>query len=324
MKFKELKKTLSERLERIYLVEGEDAFLRENAVRLIKQVALSEPDLNLTNLYGQEVKADPEVLLTSTESYPFMSDKRYVVVKDYYPTAQDLKHKAVKKVFSDPSETTVLIIVNEQKCDNLKKLDSVTFVDCYKADEDVIVGYVRRRALDEGVVITPSAIKLLLEYSNMDMTRIGGEVEKLLSFVGKDSEITKETVELLVTKSSDFQVYELTEAIGRRDYGKSFEILSDMLGKNQDKQRLFISIYYHFRRLLHATVSGATNQELANLLETKEFVIKKAREQAKRFTPKRLKQICDKLSYYDGAFKSGELGVDTALWNSILNTMITE
>ena len=324
MKFKDLKKSLSETLERIYLVEGEDAFLRDTAVRLIKQKALQEPDLNLTNLYGQDIKADPEQLLTATESYPFLSERRYVVLRDYYPNATELKNKAIKKVFLDPSETTVLIIVNEQKCENLKKLDTVTFVDCYKAEEEVIVSYLKRRALDEGVLITNGAIKLVLEYSNMDMTRISGEIEKLITFVGKNAEITEETVDLLVSKSQDFQVYELTEAIGKRDYGKSFEILSELLNKNQDKQRLFISVYYHFRRLLHVAVSGATNQELATALETKDFVIKKAREQAKRFTPKRLKQICDKLSYYDGAFKSGELSVDTALWNSILNTMVNE
>ena len=324
MKFKDLKKSLSETLERIYLVEGEDAFLRDTAVRLIKQKALQEPDLNLTNLYGQDIKADPEQLLTATESYPFLSERRYVVLRDYYPNATELKNKAIKKVFLDPSETTVLIIVNEQKCENLKKLDTVTFVDCYKAEEEVIVSYLKRRALDEGVLITNGAIKLVLEYSNMDMTRISGEIEKLITFVGKNAEITEETVDLLVSKSQDFQVYELTEAIGKRDYGKSFEILSELLNKNQDKQRLFISVYYHFRRLLHVAVSGATNQELATALETKDFVIKKAREQAKRFTPKRLKQICDKLAYYDGAFKSGELSVDTALWNSILNTMVNE
>ncbi|MBR3804259.1 MAG: DNA polymerase III subunit delta [Clostridia bacterium] len=324
MKFKDLKKSLSETLERIYLVEGEDAFLRDTAVRLIKQKALQEPDLNLTNLYGQDIKADPEQLLTATESYPFLSERRYVVLRDYYPNATELKNKAIKKVFLDPSDTTVLIIVNEQKCENLKKLDTVTFVDCYKAEEEVIVSYLKRRALDEGVLITNGAIKLVLEYSNMDMTRISGEIEKLITFVGKNAEITEETVDLLVSKSQDFQVYELTESIGKRDYGKSFEILSELLNKNQDKQRLFISVYYHFRRLLHVAVSGATNQELATALETKDFVIKKAREQAKRFTPKRLKQICDKLSYYDGAFKSGELSVDTALWNSILNTMVNE
>jgi len=324
LKFRELKKSLSENLNLIYLIEGEDAFLRENALRLIKDKALLEPDLNLTNFYGQDIKADPESLLTATESYPFMSERRYVVVRDYYPTAQDLKHKAIKKVFQDPCESTVLCIVNEQKCDNLKKLETVTFVDCKKADEDVIVGWIKKRTKDSGVIITSSAIEKIIEYSSMDMTRISGEVEKLISFIGENSEINEETVDALVSKTVDFEIYELTDALSKKSYEKAFEILQDMLNKNQDKNRLFISLYYHFRRLLHVSISGATNLELASVLETKEFVIKKAREQARKFTVKRLKQICDKLSYYDGAFKSGELSVDSALWNSILNAIVTE
>ena len=84
MKFRELKKDLATNLQAIYLIEGEDAFLRENALRLIKERGLSEPDLNLTNLSGQEVKADAELFLTAVQSYPFMSEKRYVVVRDYY------------------------------------------------------------------------------------------------------------------------------------------------------------------------------------------------------------------------------------------------
>ena len=116
MKFRELKKSLGENLELIYLIEGEDAFLRENALRLIKEKALSEPDLNLTNFLGVDIKADAEELLTAVQSYPFMSEKRYVVVRDYYPTAQELKGKLLKKVFLEPSDTTCLIIVNKDKC----------------------------------------------------------------------------------------------------------------------------------------------------------------------------------------------------------------
>ena len=134
MKFKELKNSLSEQLMPIYLIEGEDAFLRENALRLIKQKALSEPDLNLATFLGQDIKADPETLLTATECYPFMSEKRYVVVRDYYPTAQELKSKILKRIFSQPCETTVTIIVNSDKCEALKKIETVTVVDCQKPD----------------------------------------------------------------------------------------------------------------------------------------------------------------------------------------------
>ncbi|MBR2322053.1 MAG: DNA polymerase III subunit delta [Clostridia bacterium] len=322
MKFRDLKKSLAENLQAVYLIEGEDAFLRENALRLIKERGLQEPDLNLTNLSGQEIKQDPESFLTAVQSYPFMSDKRYVVVRDYTPSATELKGKVIKRVFQEPIDTAVIVIVNSEKCEALKKLDFVTVVDCNKADEPLITSFIRNKAIKSGVVVSDGAIKSLLEYCSMDLTRINSEVEKLLSFVGDNAEISKEHVELLVNKDTDFEVYEFTEAVATKNFDKSFEILSELAQKSQDKQRLFISIYYHFRRLLHACLSKGTIKELAESLGVKEFVAKKAREQAGKFKAKRLKQICDKLSYYDGAFKSGEISVDTALFNSVLSAMM--
>ena len=273
MKFNELKKSLTDNLSLIYLVEGEDAFLRENAVRLIKQKALSEPDLNLTNLSGQEVKEDPEALLTATQSYPFMSEKRYVVVRDYYPTAQELKGKVISKVFLEPSETTVVIIVNDRTSEPLKKLSNVTVVDCAKADEATISAWVRNRALASNVVIGSDALRTLIDYCNVDMTRISGETDKLISFVGENSEITVTAVQELVGKETEYQVYELTETVARKNNGKAFDILTEMLNKNQDKQRLFISIYYHFRRLLHASVSSSSIQELSGIFVLDKTII---------------------------------------------------
>lgn len=322
MKFRDLKKSLAENLQAVYLIEGEDAFLRENALRLIKERGLQEPDLNLTNLSGQEIKQDPELFLTAVQSYPFMSDKRYVVVRDYNPTATELKNKVIKRVFQEPIDTSVIVIINSEKCEALKKLEFVTVVDCNKADAPLITSFIRNKALKSGVVVSNEAINLLLEYCSMDLTRINSELEKLLSFVGDNAEISKEQVELLVNKDTDFEVYEFTEAVATKNFDKSFEILSELAQKSQDKQRLFISIYYHFRRLLHACLSKGTIKELAESLSVKEFVAKKAREQASKFKAKRLKQICDKLSYYDGAFKSGEISVDTALFNSVLNAMM--
>ena len=322
MKFRELKKSLATELQAIYLIEGEDAFLRENALRLIKDRGLSQPDLNLTNLTGQDVKEDAELFLTAVQSYPFMSEKRYVVVRDYYPTATELKGKVIKRIFSEPNETTVIVIINSEKCEPLKKLDGVTLVDCAKADASLISSFVRNKALKSGVVVSEDALLMLNEYCSMDLTRINGEVDKLLSFVGDNGEILKEHVELLVNKDTDFEVYKFTEAVAKKDYDKSFEILSDLTQKNQDKQRLFISIYYHFRRLLHACVSKSSVSQLAKDLGVQEFVAKKAKDQSLKFKAKRLKQICDKLSGYDLAFKSGEISVDTALFNSVLNAMM--
>ncbi len=324
MKFVELKNSLVDGVQPIYLIEGEDAFLRENALRLIKDRALSSPDINLTNLSGQDVEKDVEVFLTATESYPFMSEKRYVVIRDYYPTATALKNKILKRIFENPSETTVTVIVNSEKCEPLKKLSTVTVVDCQKADLKLISAFIINKTKSHGIIVRSEAISLISEFCSMDLTRINGEIDKLIAFVGDNLEITKDDVEALVSKDTEFEIYELTEALAKQRHDDAHLILTELLRKNQDKQRLFISIYYHFRRLLHARISKCAINELSENLGVKEFVAKKAREQSLKFSAKKLKAICDKLSYYDGAFKNGELSVDTALFNSVLMAMLTE
>ncbi|MBR6737673.1 MAG: DNA polymerase III subunit delta [Clostridia bacterium] len=323
MLFRDLKKTLNEKVENIYLIYGDDAFLRETSLRLIKEKALLEPDLNLTNLTGQEVKQDYETLYSSTQSYPFMSDKRYVVVRDFNPTASDLKNKVLKRVLDELPETTVFIIVNEKNAEQLAKKEGVTLVDCNK-DKTVISDWVIKTCKKQGVIIAPSTVSVLASFCSNDMARISCETEKLIAYVGKNAEITKETVELLVGKETEYQVYKLADFISQSNYEASFEILFDLVNKNQDKYYLFSTIYYHYRTLLHASLSRMSASELSSHLNVHKFVAEKAITQSKRFKPKRLKAICDKLGSYDGAIKSGELLVDTALWNSVLNAMLME
>ncbi len=323
MKFSELKKSTATGACPIYYVEGEDAFLRESSLNILKRAFLLEPDFNLNNFLGSDLKQDLEVFLTAVRSYPFMSDKRFVVVREYYPTAQELKNKNLSAVFNQVEETTVLIFINQNKCEALKKQPNVTFVDCSKLDAISIIKYVKNEALKNNIVVDNGAINKLIEYTSYDMTKISVELSKLISYVGDNGYIDEDSVESVIVKDTEYEVYELTEQIANLNYDKALETLNEMLNKNTDKQRLFISIYYHFRRLLHASLSQCSDYELAQILSVKEFAVKKARIQCKKFTSKRLKAICDKLAYYDTAFKSGELSVDTVLWNTVFSALIS-
>ncbi len=323
MKFSELKKSITTGINPIYYVEGEDAFLRESSLNVLKRAYLVEPDFNLNNFLGSELKQDLEVFLTAVRSYPFMGDKRFVVVREYYPTAQELKNKNLSSVFSEVEETTVLIIVNQSKCEALKKQPNVTFVDCSKLDAVSISKYIRNESLKQNIIVDNSAVDKIIDYTSYDMTKISVELQKLISYVGENGHINDDAVDAVIVKDTEYEVYELTEQIANLNYDKALQTLNEMLSKNTDKQRLFIAIYYHFRRLLHASLSSCSDSELAKILSVKEFAVKKARMQCKKFTAKRLKTICDKLAYYDTAFKSGELSVDTVLWNTVFSALIS-
>ncbi len=322
MKFAELKKSVTNGVKPIYLVTGEDAFLREKSLEILKNAFLTFPEFNFDVFDAESLKEAPDNFYATVTAYPFMASYRFVILNEFYPTASDLKGKMLKSVFNGDNETTVLIIINSKKCANLEKIEKVTVVDCSKLDTPTIIKWIRQECVKQNVLIGSEASDLLCEFCLDDMTKISAETAKLISYVGKNGEITVEAVKELTTKDTEYQVYALTDKISQGKNKEALAILYDMLDKNTEKQKIFSAIYYHFRRLFYASISACDTRELAISLGADEWQIKKAKTQAKNFTPKRLKFIVDKLSALDGDFKSGEVSLDDALWNSIFNVMI--
>ena len=320
MKFKELKRSLAERVEPIYLVTGEDTFFLSHSVKLIIGDRVANPALNLSNFDGSEIKGNPDKLLAALVSYPFMSEKRAVVVKEYYPNAQDLK--ALSGYFENPNETTMLIFCNSAPSENIAKQKNVTTVDCPKGDLLLLSGWISSKAKSAGLTVSNLAVNKIIDYCCYDMTRINGETEKLISYALGKSQITEADVDALCVKETDYKLYEVVDFIASRRYDRAYESFTEMLDSAGDGQKLFVSLYYHFRKLFYVSVSNESDKALSEYLGIKEFAVKKAREQARRFSPKRLKAVTDKLEKEDADFKQGKLEAQSAIWNGILNILV--
>lgn len=320
MKFKDLKKSFASGLMPIYLVWGDDAFLIERSTRLIIDACNIDEGLNLSNFDGGEIKGNSEKLLSALTSYPFMGDKRVVLVKEYYPLTADVK--ALNSYFNDPCETTVFIIANTSKSENILKMPNITEVDCSKGDQTVASMWIKSQAVKGGVRITQGAIDKIIEYSNADMTKINGEIEKLVAYALKTGEITEEDVEALCVKETEYQLYEVVEFISAKKYENAYTCLMEMMSSAGDGQKLFVSLYYHYRRMLYSVLSKDSDAEVAKHLKVKEFAVKMARRQAKAYSVKRLKEIVDSLALYDEKFKQGYVEQSSAVWNSVFNVLI--
>ena len=320
MKFKDLKKSFASGMMPIYLVCGDDAFLVERATRLIIDACNIDEGLNLSNFEGGELKSNSEKLLSALTSYPFMGEKRVVLAKEYYPLVADLK--ALKSYFEKPCETTVFIIANTAKSDGLLKMANVTEVDCFKGDEAVASIWIKSQASKGGVRITQGAIDKIIDYSGADMTKINGEVEKLVAYALKSGEITEKDVDALCVKETEYQLYEVVEFISAKKYENAYTCLMEMMSSSGDGQKLFVSLYYHYRRMLYSALSQEPDAEVAKHLKIKEYAVKMARRQAKAYSLKRLKEIVDSLALYDERFKQGYVEQSSAVWNSVFNVLI--
>ena len=318
--FSEFKNGVKNSEERpIYLFEGEDSFFRNRGVQLIKDTFVSEPDLNYKVFEGES--ADINEIASSLESFPFLSKKRLTVVKEFYPDKADLKGR-IKDFLENPPNDSVLVIANSKSFEGLKKFSNVYAVDCKKADQATIAKWVEAECAKYNVKVERSAALMLAEYCLCDMARIEVETDKLISYAIKDGEITQSTIELLINKDSEYKIYEMTDFIGKKKFAMALAVIKEMMAKGEPPQRLIISIYNYYRRLLHVAISDKDNGTLANLLEVKEFAVKKAKEQAKMFSKRSIKHAVDILIEADYNSKNGNMDFGEAFWLSIFKIMV--
>lgn len=321
MKYSELKRSLSNGVKPIYYLCGADDFLRNHAVFLIKDKCVAMPELNFMSAEGSSINGElSDTMLASLRSYPFLSEKRMVLIKEYYPNADEFKKYGYAEYFKEPSETSVLVITNKKDCKAFDK-EGVVKVDC-TADMALCVGWICNEAKKANLKILPQTAIKIAEYCLLDFTKINCETNKLLDFCAEEGEISPRAVDEIVHKDSEYQIYEMVERITSGKFDEAYGILTDLLSKNESEQRLFVSIYSHFRRMLHVAVSDAKNSEIAEVLGVKEYAIKMTRLQLRKFSVKRLKAICEKFADYDNNFKSGNVGLDDVLWNGVFSAMI--
>ncbi len=319
MNYTEFKNGLEEgRIFPIYLFEGEDSFFRERGLVLLKNKYLQEPDLNYATFSGE--KLNENELLASLTAFPFMSQKRITLLREYYPKTNAISVE-LKNYFENPISDSIFIIINEKPSDAIKKLSNVCVVDCKKADSSIISRYVKGKCAQAGIIIDLENAKILAEYCLNDMTRVENETEKLISYAFNKKTVSLEDIELLVSKDTEYKIYELTDYIGKRDFEKAITVINELLNKGETLQRLLISLYNYFRRLLHIAISGKTDSQLAESFSIKEFAVKKARVQANAFKKKSLKNAVDILADTDYLIKSGVADGTDRIWYSIFSVI---
>ncbi len=324
LNFADLKKSLIDgNNNSIYVIEGEDAYFRRESAKLLQASLISEPSLNLVKFEGEKLKDEGEfsALISSLTSFPFMSPRRMSVVTEFYPKAERVK--SLSKLFTENDlSSSVLVIINEKAEEGLKKLPSVAVVDCKKQESSTLARWIKATCENDGVAIELETAKLLAEYCLCDMARISVETEKLICYALKKGVIDKQDLSDMVFKDSEYKIYEMTDFVAKKQAGKALMVVYEMIDKGETPQRLFVSVYNYFRRLLHVSISSQSDVELAKILGVKEFAVKKAKQQASRFKVVSLKRAVDMLSQADYRFKSGLSNIDDEFYNSLFKILL--
>ena len=116
MKYVDFRKFTDEHgAQPIYLLEGEELYFREKGEALLRSRYVQEPILDSAVLDGGLLKGDKITqLLAAVNTFPFVSEKRFVKVTEFYPTQNDFE-KYLQPYFENPTSSTILFIANSEK-----------------------------------------------------------------------------------------------------------------------------------------------------------------------------------------------------------------
>jgi len=291
MKFTELKNDIKEGARSIYLLEGDDAYFRMKGEEMIKCAFMQMPELNFTSFDGEGLKSSAISSLTSAiESVPFMSERRIIKVSEFYPSESEYENH-LKKTFENFPDTSILIILNSdgKKGVDLKRKKSVTYIDCNRADEETVAKWAYITFKHAGIAASVDACTDIARFCLCNMSRVALEVQKLIDYK-ISGELSREEVDSLVFKDTDYRIYEMTNAVARRDFDKFVGIESELCRKDGDETMLLSGMFSYFKNLLTVISSNDSDAELSKLLKMKEYGVKKSREQARAVGEEKLKK----------------------------------
>jgi len=317
MKFVELKKSLKNEIKNCYFLKGEDEFLLNRAYELIKDACnIQLEELNL-HIFKEDIDFDN--VAKALETLPVFVDKKLVFVK---LTSKDFKNENKLEDYFKNINSACVFVVNVGNTGYLKSLEKhFEVVDCNKLSKDLIFPFVVAELKKYNKGILKDACELLCDYTNCDLAKIVNELAKLVSYIGDRENIQSSDVAMLVNKSVEFQIFELTEALAKKNAKKVYEIL-DVLKTKKDEYRGVLSlISKHFRRLFMVAITDSSKAEISKMLSVHEYAVTKAMEQAKLFSKKQLKEINEICGQLEFDMKKSNITPDNAIEYIILKIL---
>lgn len=307
-------------MESIYVLVGKEHELIQQKKEEIIFSVLSEEQREF-NLSVHDMTEVPVTKgLEDANTISFMPDeKKVVVLKDcYFLTAEkgnsDIDHDvdALENYIDNPNpDTVLLLIVPYEKLDGRRKITKTLKKKCQVFEMGIsdkeLPRWLQDQVIQRGYKIDTKASQKLISLVGNNLSTMTHELNKLCLYKAEKKIITEEDVHLLVTKSTEENIFDMIEKVSRRQIGAALQMLKDLYIQKEDPIKIVALLGNQFRNIFHCQnmkARGYSSSDIASKLKMHPFVVKKALDQAGLFTNEELKKILSKISELDKQMKS--------------------
>jgi len=327
------------KLHSLYLFYGAEEWLVQAATQLVSRQVLQGIDealltLNKVELDGRSV--EPARLAQEMLTPPFFAPHKLIVVNNAPYFAPKRKQNDAEdeqpadtpiaaqlaEAFKNPTPGVITVFQAEMAnlrmtLSTLIKKHGAVYNFTYAKRAEVMQdaqAILRKWVQDKKMSMDAAAQQRLLGLVVSDektpyLRTLQSELDKLIAYKGYSGAISVNDVDLLVTRSAEAKVFDVTDGLSQRDARKALAHLQELWQDGEEPFMVLGMLSRHFRQLLivkELLHSGLSEQETIAQIGGHPFVAGKTIQAAKQFGLSELKEHVHRCYEIDYAAKTGQ------------------
>ena len=277
------------KLSDVYLLYGIEAYFIEETLKRLKRQLSEQGEVEVI-MFDLEEKSVDDVMYEA-DTLPFFTDRKLVIAKNAFFLKATEKGKekvvhdtaALEKWLQSPSPTAVTVFIAPyEKLDERKKVTKTmkqhaNVIEAVSLSPQDIKGWILHEVSSHGKSISDEAVDKLIEVGGTNLVHLQTEIMKIATYIGELNEIDAETVQLLLVRTLEQDVFTLGNAYLAGNKSEAIEIYHDLLKRKEDPLKLNALIASQVRLMIqvgHLKKKGYHAQQIANQMKVHPYRVK--------------------------------------------------
>lgn len=298
-------------IQSVYLLCGEEAYLKRQYEKKIKQSCIQEDDtINYHHYEGKGIAVGEIIDLAQT--MPFFAEKRLIVMKNtgFFKGACD----ELADYMGQVPQTACILFVEDEVDKRTRLYKAVKkagkIVEFKTQDEKTLTTWIASILKKENKQITRGDLQLLLEKTGTDMDNIYQELEKLICYTYGRDVITGEDIQQVCTVQITNQIFDMINAMAEKKLKTALDLYYNLLALKEAPLKILALINRQFNLLMQVKDLlrlGKDKSEIASKTGLAPFFVGRYISQSKGFTMEQLRQAVEDSVQAEEDVKKGNM-----------------
>jgi DNA polymerase-3 subunit delta len=254
----------------------------------VASAPLISSDFDRETFYGDNKSLSD--VLDFASAFPFGSEKKLLIYKQFEKVRDK---KPLKDYAKSPVDFTVLVIIHSGTISNLdsepyKTLRAHNFI--FEAKElrgKNLIKWLIDHIEKNGKKISEETAQMLVDISGESRNMLEAQLEKIITFMNDEKEITLEHVQNLSTSLKQHTIFDLQNALGRKEKDKSIQIAYNLLDNGAEPVFIVAMLTRYFTGISKINELNKMNlplQQAARFAGTHHFYYKDYQQARNRYS----------------------------------------